>query len=86
MIAIDVEKCTGCATCAKVCPHSVIAIDGKKAYLAHEERCIECGACRLNCEDSAVDVTKGTGCLFLIIKEDILRLKSTEDSCCCGCG
>ena len=69
MISIDESLCTGCATCALVCPHRVIELRDKKAYLAEEIRCIECGACPLNCQDDAVKVTKGTGCILAIAKE-----------------
>ena len=83
MIALDQERCTGCGTCAKVCPHRVFELRNGKAVLACEERCIECGACQLNCHDGAIEVTKGTGCLFIIIQEDILHRKAGE--VCCGC-
>jgi len=82
MIHIDQEKCTGCTTCASVCPHRVLEVNNKKAGIAGQDRCIECGACQLNCPQNAVAVTKGTGCLFIIIKEDILGLK--QDACACG--
>ncbi len=72
MIEIRPDRCTGCAQCAHVCPHRVIEMRGRTAVLVAEERCIECGACQLNCDDEAVLVTKGTGCLLVIIKEDIL--------------
>lgn len=58
----------------------MIEINLGKARLADEERCIECGACQLNCEFGAVNVTKGTGCLVAIIKEDILKIEEK------GCG
>jgi ferredoxin len=47
-------------------------MDHKKVVMLAEDRCIECGACQLNCYDDAIEVTKGTGCLLVIIKEDIL--------------
>jgi NAD-dependent dihydropyrimidine dehydrogenase PreA subunit len=85
MIALDSEACTGCSTCAKVCPHGVLQMRDKKAVLAAEERCIECGACQLNCHDEAIVVTKGTGCLVVIIREDVLKLKPAAGSAgCCG--
>lgn len=68
--------------CAWACPHGVIEMNGKKAAIAHKERCIECGACQLNCSTGAVSVKKGTGCLMIIIKEDILGIKSKEAACC----
>ena len=80
MIFVDLAKCTGCSICSLVCPHGVFSIEDKKARLTHEERCVECGACQLNCEQKAIFVTKGTGCLTAIIKEDILKIKEK------GCG
>lgn len=82
MIAIDSNKCTGCAVCTWVCPHGVINMNTKIAVLAHEERCIECGACQLNCADDAITVTKGTGCLVAVMKEDILGIKPKGCECC----
>jgi NAD-dependent dihydropyrimidine dehydrogenase PreA subunit len=75
MIALNPNACTGCGSCVKVCPHRVLALNNKKARLAFEALCIECGACQLNCQNSAIEVTKGSGCLFTIIKEDILKLE-----------
>ncbi len=80
MIALDQETCIGCGICEKICPHRVIELRDKKALLAFEERCIECGACQLNCADDAIEVTKGTGCLFVIIKEDILKMDSRKSA------
>ena len=37
------------------------------------------GACQLNCHDNAIVVTKGTGCLLMIIKEDVLRIGVPKD-------
>jgi len=82
MITLDQNACSGCGTCVKICPHRVLELNNNKARLAAEERCIECGACQLNCQDGAIEVTKGTGCLFAIIREDILKLNSAA----CGCG
>lgn len=84
MIAIDQQQCNGCRDCATVCPHAVIEMRERKAYLVAEERCIECGACELNCHYDAIQVTKGTGCLFIIIRDDILKIGPNENAvgCC----
>jgi len=82
MIKFDKEKCVGCSVCVNVCPHHVIELVEKKAEPVALERCVECGACELNCEFDAVSVTKGTGCLSAIIKEDILKIRKPG----CGCG
>ncbi len=83
MITLNQEACTGCGTCVKACPHRVLALVDRKAVLDAEQRCIECAACQLNCHEDAIVVTKGTGCLFAIIREDILKL---DTSASCGCG
>ena len=84
MIAIHQDSCSGCRDCARVCPHGVIEMREKRAFVVAQERCIGCGACQLNCHDDAVILTKGTGCLFLIIRDDILKLKS-KDTCAQTC-
>ncbi|NIS72286.1 MAG: 4Fe-4S dicluster domain-containing protein [Proteobacteria bacterium] len=81
MITLNKETCTGCGTCVKVCPHRVLEFQNKRAFLAAEERCIECGACQLNCHYGAIEVTKGTGCLIAIVREDILKLDKHRSAC-----
>ena len=78
MIKLRSEACTGCGACVQICPHRVLELENGIAILTHEARCIECGACQLNCHDEAILVTKGTGCLLAIIKEDILKLNGRK--------
>jgi len=80
MIILDTQKCSGCKLCLYVCPHGVLAMEGRKAKVVAEEKCIECGACQINCDYGALLVTKGTGCLTAIIKEDFLKVEEP------GCG
>jgi len=75
MIAIDTAACNGCKVCAHICPHVVLEMRDAKAVLAAVDRCVECGACQLNCHAGAIDVTKGTGCLWTILIEDVLKLR-----------
>ncbi len=82
MINFDSDKCTGCGVCVNVCPQGVLELSDKKARMIDYESCMECGACQLNCEYGAVDVTKGTGCLVAIIKEDILKIVPKGTGCC----
>ncbi len=84
MISFNKEKCNGCNVCVNVCPQGVIKLNDKKAAMADYESCMECGACQLNCEQNAVEVTKGTGCLFAIIREDILKIAPKGTGCGCA--
>jgi electron transfer flavoprotein alpha subunit len=43
MLKIDIEKCTGCKICEKVCPFSAIVIVNKIAQV--QDNCTLCGAC-----------------------------------------
>ena len=60
-------KCTGCGRCVEVCPHGVFAMQEKRAVLTDRDRCMECGACALNCEFGAITVNTGVGCAAAII-------------------
>ena len=81
MITVDRDTCDGCAVCAHICPHVVFEMRDRKAVLAAVDRCVECGACQINCHPGAIEVTKGTGCLFAIIKEDVLKIRPRVGSC-----
>ena len=80
-LSLDVEKCTGCATCTLVCPHGVFAIADKRATIVDRGACMECGACALNCATGAITVSPGVGCASAIIRG---WLTGTEPSCGCG--
>jgi len=60
----DFEKCKTCQSkiCTKVCPAGVYEFleDGK--LLVKYENCLECGACRICCENKCLDwqYPKGT--------------------------
>ncbi len=50
---IDLEKCTGCATCAEVCPVEAITVENDKAQV-DEETCVDCGTCIDECPEEAI--------------------------------
>lgn len=49
------EKCTGCASCMKVCPKDAITVKNKKSVISHE-LCIGCFECMHACPEHAVDI------------------------------
>lgn len=50
---VDGNKCTGCATCVKVCPTGAIAIVEEIAVI-NQERCNACQACVDFCPNGAI--------------------------------
>jgi len=49
------EKCTGCASCMKVCPKDAIAVKKKKSVI-DQELCIGCFECMHACPEHAIDI------------------------------
>jgi NAD-dependent dihydropyrimidine dehydrogenase PreA subunit len=79
----DSSLCTGCRLCIEVCPHNVFRMSGKKAEVLNIDKCIECGACELNCVTGALKVKQGVGCAAAVISG---FLKGGEPNCDCGGG
>ncbi len=52
---VDFEKCTGCGTCAEVCPVEAIKIEDDKAQV-DEEECVDCGTCVEECPEGALSL------------------------------
>ncbi len=50
---IDLEKCTACGLCVKVCPVDAISVDDKQ-YSINQDLCIRCGECRNACRFEAI--------------------------------
>jgi len=80
-LKIDTQCCTGCGMCITVCPHTVLALSGRKAVVNDLDACMECGACARNCPVDAITLKPGVGCAAAIITGWI---KGTEPSCGCS--
>ena len=62
-VSLDLQLCSGCQTCYKVCPVGCFcpSTDESKIELYHPELCIACGACQLQCSSGAAQLLpKGT--------------------------
>jgi len=71
-ITIDLEKCSGCATCVSVCPVALFELkDGKSSwkesmskniekskvsFTAESDECIACKSCEVNCPNNAIKI------------------------------
>ncbi len=75
-LKLDTDKCTGCRMCINVCPHAVFTLENKKAVITNKDRCMECGACSLNCSANALTVRSGVGCAAGIIQSALKQKKS----------
>ena len=53
---VDMDKCTSCGVCARVCPNGAITVDVKAKTGAHiiAAACAGCGACAAECRFDAI--------------------------------
>lgn len=54
---VDLDKCTGCRTCERVCPTLVIKVENRKA-IVDEPKCTGCGGCEQRCSFRAITLLK----------------------------
>ena len=53
---VDEPKCTGCGTCAEICPMQVFEITDKKAKVKNPSACIACRACEVQCPEECIKI------------------------------
>jgi len=54
--SIDPEKCTGCGTCRRACPHGAISGEKKKPHTIDPQLCQKCGICITSCKFDSITV------------------------------
>jgi NAD-dependent dihydropyrimidine dehydrogenase PreA subunit len=67
-LKLDESFCSGCEACTLVCPHGVLAMNGRKVRIVDLDGCMECGACLNNCPTGAINLSPGVGCAAYIIQ------------------
>jgi NAD-dependent dihydropyrimidine dehydrogenase PreA subunit len=82
-LVLDQERCTGCRRCLDVCPHAVFASADRKVAVANRGDCMQCGACRMNCPEGAIEVSTGVGCAAAVVS-GLRRGRGGEARCDCG--
>ncbi len=55
--SIDEDKCTGCGSCLKACPHGAISGEKKKSYRIDDDQCEKCGICKEVCKFNAITIS-----------------------------
>lgn len=59
-LIIDTDRCTGCKTCVRVCPQTLLSVASKKVVVNDEARCMGCFGCEEECPERAIRVLKAS--------------------------
>jgi NAD-dependent dihydropyrimidine dehydrogenase PreA subunit len=74
-VVLDEEKCKGDAICSQVCPRNCFDINNERhvATMPGAERCVQCGACIIQCPGDALCFQEENG--EIIPPETIRKFK-----------
>lgn len=76
---VDMEKCTGCGACVKVCPSQALVMKGGKPAL-HQEMCTLCGRCEKFCPAGIREIVGREYTVKELVKELMKDQMFYEDS------
>jgi formate hydrogenlyase subunit 6/NADH:ubiquinone oxidoreductase subunit I len=82
-LALDADRCTGCAACQEACPTGAIAIgplqeDGRRPFTLDHGDCILCGRCITACASGALTMTADYA-LAVLRREDLILRVAVRD-------
>jgi ferredoxin len=74
-VVLDVDRCTGEGTCQQVCPRNCFVVQGRpgKATMPGADRCVQCGACIVQCPCDALSFVSPGG--EVLAPETVRRYK-----------
>ena len=59
MVAIDEDKCVGCAQCTQGCPAQILGmVEDKASVTGDASECLGCQSCVMTCPAEAITVTE----------------------------
>jgi len=70
---INLELCTGCEECAKICPTGAMHMEKDQPVRNHDQ-CIGCGLCALECAPKAITLQKKPSSEYVVPPVDLEEL------------
>lgn len=66
LAVVDIDTCTGCATCEERCPTDAIQVNESGTAGVDESACFGCGVCARFCPKTAISLKQGLRRVFIL--------------------